>query len=279
MVTAIHQALVILGSLNKVLGIGIAVTHVTDQVGVIGVELKCLLIGSDSLLGMVGILQCQTIVGVVAYLIAGTLGEHVGEERTSCLCGLGPLLKLNQVIKLHALHVEYLLIGGIELVDKAGGQVKRLLILLAEEQQLHIAHLVLGKVVGVLDVLAILLGSLGTQVVSIVLLCEFALNQCRVGHLGLQLLKTLDSHLGVHVEVGVGIFHIGLDVVGILVKSQLIDTGCVAPILLVGLGVGLEDVAVGIVGVPLAGVLDALLNILGIGGGISIIECARDFHL
>ena len=133
--------------------------------------------------------------------------------------------------------------------------------------------------VGVLDVLAILLGSLGAQVVGIVLLGKLTLHQGRIGNLVLELLQAFNGHRGVHVEISVGILHIGLDVVGILVKGQLIDAGCIAPVLLVGLGVGFKDVAVGVIGIPLAGILNALLNVLGIGGGICIIVSACNLHL
>ena len=185
---------------------------------------------------------------------------------------------MHEVVELHTLHVVNVLIAGSEPVDQLRCQVIGLLKLIAEEQQLHVAHLVLCKVVGILNVLTVLLGSLSTQVVGIVLLGEFTLNKSRVGHLGLEFLKTLDSDRGNNVEVGVGILHVGLDVVGILAESQFVDTGCITPVLLVGLGVGLKDITVGIFGTPFASVLDALINILGIGSGIDIIVSACNLY-
>gem|GEM_PF-5820794 len=133
--------------------------------------------------------------------------------------------------------------------------------------------------VGVLDVLAVFLGSLHTLVVAIVLLGELTLNERDVRFLGVEFLKTCDSHVGVDVEVGVSILHIGLHIVVVVGEREFILSSGSTPFLLVGIGVALEDVTGGILGVPLACVVDALGDVLGILDGVSVVHSPCDLHL
>ena len=180
---------------------------------------------------------------------------------------------------MHATHVEDLIVGGVQLADEARGQVITLLILLAEEQELDITHLVLSKVVGVLDVLTILLGSLSALVVAVILLSQLTLHQCLVGCLDIEFFKTLNSHGRIDVEVGVSILDVSLDIIRVVGESHLIESCGFAPNALVGLHVAREDVTVGIGHVPLLGILDAFLDVLGIGGWIGGIVSACNLNL
>ena len=131
--------------------------------------------------------------------------------------------------------------------------------------------------VGVLDVLAVEVGSLAPVVALEVFLGEFTLSHCRVGLTLEELFEFLDGELLVYVEVCVGIFHVAFRVVGVVCDGVLVFGGCCAEVRLVGKHIALENVdrRIGILRV-LAGFVDVFLDIFSVGHRVGVVISAGD---